>query len=229
MMDEFSTYFLEKDSLNDSPLDALLQQQDVTITGFKGPLDQEEPEYQDFTVRYEVARVIYRPEEPLKHDGVLGIASIANSGSLSRSFIEKLEDNNIIKTESFRFNDVFLNSSAEQYQSSITFGFTQMPSTSDYLLTANPIPEFTRTEFNRRNTYKPMLFKIGLKEVDILNYFDIADFDESNGVSSIYDAVIIDSAVPHIQLPYTILEYFDKTFFSDNCISFGEDQVASCG
>jgi len=191
------------------PTGAILGSDYVNIRGYKGAHDQEEPQFQDFKVLIDIARVNINSTEPLKHQGVLGMASIANSKSKPYSFLQTLVRKGLIATESYRFNEVFLNTTAEQYQSSFTLGFSELPSKKDYLLTNNTLPRIQDSEFNVKKVYQPLLVNVGLKEVDILNYFDVADFEKN-------ETVIIDTAVIYLQLPENTLEYFDDTFFSDN-------------
>jgi hypothetical protein len=221
-----------------TPLNAKFITENLVVSGFLGPSDQREPELKDFSVSYSIAHVVYEPDSDIKHDGILGIASITNSGASTLSFFQKMVQKGIFKTESFMFSDVALNTTVEQYQSKITFGFSGLPGSDDYLMTDNPIPSFSSTDFNSRKSYQTLLLDIGLKEVDILNYFDIADFDDSNSMNSNstvnrlksqYNKVIIDSAVKYVQLPETIMSYFDRTFFSDNCINGGGEGISSCG
>lgn len=204
------------------PMDAYINNDFITIKGYKGAYDNKNPEYQDFTVMIDIAHVNLNTNRKLAHDGVLGLASITNQGASSFSFLQKLVQERVIKAESYRFNEVYLNSSAEQYQSSITLGFTRLPSDSDYLLTNNSIPALSQSDFSNKHAYLPILMKVGLKEVDILNYFDVSDFEKN-------ETVILDTAVPYIQLPESTLAYFDRTFFSDNCFTTSQFDEASCG
>ena len=117
--------------------------------------------------------------------------------------------NGHIKSESFKFNEVYLNTTSEIYESSITFGFTEILSDSVYLFTNNTLPTLLDSDIAENIIYRPVLMDVGLSEVDILNYFDITDFERN-------ETVVIDSAVPFLQLPESTLEYFDETFFNDN-------------
>ena len=133
-----------------------------------------------------------------------------------------MKDNQYIESESYRFNPVYLNSSAEQYMSSITFGFIYAPSESTYLLTNNTLPTLPTTDFVQNYVYREVLLDVGLKEVDILNYFDVSEFEKN-------ETVILDTAVSYLQLPDSTLDYFDDTFFSDNCFATESFAEASCG
>lgn len=144
-----------------------------------------------------------------KYDGIIGLAAVANN-ILSFSFTRQLLQNGYIKSESFRFNEVYLNASAEIYQSSITFGFTHLLSSDDYLIVNNTLPKLPDADISTYNIYRAVLLNVGLREVDILNFFDISDFEKNA-------TAIVDSGVPYVQLPNTILKYFDETFFNDNC------------
>ena len=130
--------------------------------------------------------------------------------------------NGHIKSESFKFNEVYLNTTSEIYESSITFGFTEILSDSVYLFTNNTLPTLLDSDIAENIIYRPVLMDVGLSEVDILNYFDITDFERN-------ETVVIDSAVPFLQLPESTLEYFDETFFNDNWIKSSTFDEASCG
>ena len=201
----------------------MIKNEEITFSGYTGPYNQKNPILKDYKITLDVGHVVLSNDEKRRfnHDGIIGLASVSNDLD-NYLFISAMLLNGYIKAESYRFNEVYLNPSSEIYQSSITFGFTEMLSDSIYLFTNNTLPDLQLSDITNNIIYHPVLMNIGLSEVDILNYFDISDFERN-------ETAVIDSAVPFLQLPESTLQYFDETFFNDNCISTNSFDEASWG
>ena len=105
--------------------------------------------------------------------------------------------------------------------SSITFGLEILNSDSSYFFRKNKLAEISISSIEQKKVYREVLLDVGLNEVDILNYFDVSEFEKNV-------SVIVDSAERYIQLPESTLKYFDETFFSDNCYESDAYGEASC-
>ena len=128
------------------------QGEEIIISGYNGPYNQKEPEYKNFTMKLDIGHALLESDQKkrIKYDGIIGLASVANN-IYSFSFVQALYNYGYIISESFRFNEVYLNSSAEIYQSSITFGFSQPLSESDYLIVNNTLPKIPDSDISTYN------------------------------------------------------------------------------
>mmetsp|Transcript_5049 Transcript_5049/g.4843 ORF Transcript_5049/g.4843 Transcript_5049/m.4843 type:complete len:293 (+) Transcript_5049:5-883(+) len=200
------------------PLDVTRDEVTLKLLGTRGPLNSKDSKTETVSVPLEIYRGTKTEEHrALKFDGILGIASFQDDDLISPySFLKQLVKNGIINYESFRLDNMVFNDNDQQYQSTISFGFENNPSTEKYLLADNPIPKFSKSLQDPVHIYDIIIKDVGLKDVDILNYFDISDYDDWSKNKSSYSEVILDSAVPFIQLPDKVFGYFHKTFFDDN-------------
>ena len=227
----FMTVLFHRDTLNatttityrDDSFSAIIKQnEEIIVSGYNGPYNQKNPAIHNYKMRLDIGHALLEADQKQKFsfDGIIGLASVSNN-VLTFSFMRQLLDNGYIKSESFRFNEVYLNTSAEIYQSSITFGFPHLLNSDDYLIINNTLPKLPDSDISKYNIYRAVLLNVGLREVDILNFFDISDFEKN-------ETAIIDSGISYVQLPDTILKYFDDTFFNDNCKNVNNFYEGSC-
>ena len=207
----------------------------LSLNGYRGMQDQDNPQLENFTVELEVFFASLPEDKKLNFDGVLGIASFTNENDetnksiMKRSLIQQLVKNGIVGSESFMLNSVWFNDTTTQYESSITFGYNKANGTEEYLLNNNSIPILSQDSYDGNKSYQIVKMDVGLKEIDILSYFDISELEDTAQKGELYKEVIIDSAVPYIQLPDPIFKYFHNTFFNDNCITQEKYEVSTCG
>lgn len=147
-------------------------------------------------------------------DGVLGLGINSNSELDQYSVLKALIWEGIIGYENFFFPPMNFISSSNSFEGNITLGtdkFLIQEKSPDYYFQFIPkIPLLPQSEImsNQLNHY--YLFNLGMRDIEILNYFDTESWDMN-------ETVVIDLGVQFLQLPTSTLNYFNDVFYDANC------------